>query len=553
MRSHRYKELLILFFSLLFLTYSGIVGRDFSTRGEGREALVAQAILETDEWILPRGFNDDIPSKPLMLHWMIAGISIITGEMNEFTARLPSALLSISAIIYFFLFLAKRYPSPLPLYTGLILASTIEWDRAATNARVDMALSAFLLLGFLNLYAWYERGFSGLPVAAILLFAAATLCKGPVALLLPFIAFILFLFWIREQFAPYLPKIFLVFSLATIISVGWYLAAYFRGGADFLDLVYYENLARFLGTLPDKPHEHSLLYLIGTTFLGLLPWSLLFLCGVFTIRKFFFAAALDPFSRFAFSIALCFLIFFSIPASKRSVYLLPAYPFFSYLISLSLLKLEAVQPKVLRYFSKGFAGLVLLIPVVFILLFELNAELYAQLPRKKTAFFVYQIESVLKNLSAGDFLIGSSLFGAAVVLIFKKGEYLQSLAFFTVLSLAAAEHIFIKQISNQMSSKNFAAELAEKTRDDSVLYTYLDEFYALSFYSGRKFYHLRPDNLQEDSLVLLFDTNLNRLEDAYPHTEFEIALSSSKYIEKPFKKVIVVKIKDVERGASREP
>ena len=73
------------------VTVPGMAGREFSTRGEPREALVAQAMISTGDWILPSGYGGSVPSKPPLTHWIMALASLPGGEVTEFTARFPSA------------------------------------------------------------------------------------------------------------------------------------------------------------------------------------------------------------------------------------------------------------------------------------------------------------------------------------------------------------------------------------------------------------------------------------------------------------------------------
>lgn len=64
----------------------------FFNRGEPREALVVQSIVETGEWLFPLR-DGGIPSKPPLFHWFGALTSLAWGEVTEATVRFPSALL----------------------------------------------------------------------------------------------------------------------------------------------------------------------------------------------------------------------------------------------------------------------------------------------------------------------------------------------------------------------------------------------------------------------------------------------------------------------------
>jgi 4-amino-4-deoxy-L-arabinose transferase-like glycosyltransferase len=93
--------------------------------------------------------------------------------------------------------------------------------------------------------------------------------------------------------------------------------------------------------MEDEPHKHSPLYYIGTLFLGFFPWSLCLVAyavarrvalydSIRHLRDRYRSAA--PLVKYCCVVALGIFLFFSIPSSKRSVYLLPAYPFVAVLI-----------------------------------------------------------------------------------------------------------------------------------------------------------------------------------------------------------------------------
>lgn len=73
----------------------------FYTRGEPREALVAMAMLDQGNFILPF-FQGEFAFKPPMLHWLVALFSMPQGYVSEMTARLPSALAYIAMCYGFF-------------------------------------------------------------------------------------------------------------------------------------------------------------------------------------------------------------------------------------------------------------------------------------------------------------------------------------------------------------------------------------------------------------------------------------------------------------------
>jgi 4-amino-4-deoxy-L-arabinose transferase-like glycosyltransferase len=340
---------------LLVLCLAGLLSlpwlnRAFYSRGEPREAIVAQAMLATGNWISPPAYDGAVPSKPPFSHWLIAIASQVTGEVTETTSRLPSALAFIAFNAAFFVFLARRISARSALVATLLLLSFPMWFSAAVTCRVDTILATSFAGGLIALFAWFERGLKGFPILAVTLLSAATLTKGPVAVVLPLAIFGFFLWsesgftWRRVWGISW--KCILVGVPVLAVASLWYIAAYLERGDEFLSKVWYENFDRMSGSMHDEPHKHSVFYLFGTLALGLLPWSLIWIVdglrvlrgkGIRALRSVpAWYRALPPVQRFAAVSALLIVLFFCVPSSKRGVYLLPAYPFIALLGALSL-------------------------------------------------------------------------------------------------------------------------------------------------------------------------------------------------------------------------
>ena len=61
--------------------------------GEAREALVARAMLDTGDWVLPLWNGTVVPSKPPLFHWLVALDARLTGgDVTPRALRGPSAL-----------------------------------------------------------------------------------------------------------------------------------------------------------------------------------------------------------------------------------------------------------------------------------------------------------------------------------------------------------------------------------------------------------------------------------------------------------------------------
>ena len=95
---------------------------EFYTKGEPREAIVAVTMLQDGNWILPMNNGGDLAYKPPMLHWCIASLYKVTGVMNEYLSRLPSALAFIALIVATFFFFTRHSDRRKGLLTAWIKA-----------------------------------------------------------------------------------------------------------------------------------------------------------------------------------------------------------------------------------------------------------------------------------------------------------------------------------------------------------------------------------------------------------------------------------------------
>ncbi|HQG68098.1 MAG TPA: glycosyltransferase family 39 protein, partial [Paludibacteraceae bacterium] len=345
----KYPYLFVLFLSLL-LTIPWTMVSDFYTKGEPREAAVAQCILNTGNWILPTDYADETAYKPPLMHWMIALFSLPAGKVSETTARLPSALGLIGITVSFFVFLSKRTSKKRALLATLLMLTSFEMHRSGIEARVDMLLSFFMIASLICFYIWEEKGLRKFPWFISLLLAGASLIKGPVGIVLPCLVFIVYLLLLQKySFWKIIWKNIVVALPAVFILLCWYYLAYRQGGEKFLNVVYAENFGRFLGQKSETldiaynlGHENPFWYYIPAILTGFLPWSLVAIFSLFAVsykklfKKLQFRKLKESFKNLKnadklvlFSTITLIVVvgFYSIPSSKRSVYIMPVYPF----------------------------------------------------------------------------------------------------------------------------------------------------------------------------------------------------------------------------------
>lgn len=347
----REKLILLLLVFILAITFLPWLGDTlFNTKGEPREALVAVSMINSGNYILPESYGADIPYKPPFLAWLIAAFSFLTGGVNEVSSRLPSVIATMAMIVYGFIFYRKYSGSTARAFAmALVTITTVEVFRAATACRVDMVLTACVVMAiFAMVSASDKKNAPALSWAGIALMTCAVLTKGPVGMLLPCLVTGIYLLIHGHKFGRTFGVMVLSGVLALIVPALWYYAAWREGGERFLNLAIEENFGRFTGSMSYDSHVNPWWYNIITVVAGMAPYTLLALLSLFSLkhitapkrrkpreipfRVLAWLRDLRPETLLAVVATVVIFLFYCFPASKRSVYLLPIYPFLSWFI-----------------------------------------------------------------------------------------------------------------------------------------------------------------------------------------------------------------------------
>jgi 4-amino-4-deoxy-L-arabinose transferase-like glycosyltransferase len=304
----------------------------FYDKGEPREALVVQAILRGDGVILPRPDGRHLPSKPPLFHWLAALASASAGSVGELTMRLPSVVVGALGVALTVLVAGRAYGATAGSVSGVVLASSFEWFRAATQSRVDMTLTFFVVVATL---AWY-RGLTrpderGMVRAGYLAATAAVLTKGPVGVVLPALVLVAEALRRREP-RSLLPLVDAPGALGLLVlCMAWYGLAWTRGGAEFARRhLVEENVQRFVGW-GTVGHRHPALYYVPALAGAFLPWTLALPVAARRLWE-----RRERWDGFLLAWIVTVLCFYSLAAGKRSTYLLPIFPPLAILVGAAL-------------------------------------------------------------------------------------------------------------------------------------------------------------------------------------------------------------------------
>ena len=297
--------------------------RPVSAHGEAREGLVVHDVVDHGHWVLPRR-NGSLPSKPPLYHWIAAGLAHVVG-LSDVTLRLPSALAAWGMLAVTFALGVRAGGRTTGWLAAGALAGTAPFWASAGQARIDMLFSACLVVAFAALLVWTTGGSRIVRPALYTATVLAVLAKGPAGAVL--VVLVALAFVLVERRPGRLRELWSwPLALASIaVVVGWYVAAWLDGGSEFLaKQLLQENVHRFVGSGDFGHARRAHPFLMQATLVThLLPWNLVLVAAA--VRR-WRGLREDAVGRFLHVWWIVVLLFFTVAAGKRAIYLLPLYP-----------------------------------------------------------------------------------------------------------------------------------------------------------------------------------------------------------------------------------
>ncbi|MFQ5720738.1 MAG: ArnT family glycosyltransferase, partial [Acidobacteriota bacterium] len=309
---------------------------------EPRYAEVAREMQVSGDYLIPHLNGSIYSHKPPLLFWTICAASRLTGQLDELAVRLPLALSGL-ATLCLVLAIGYRQFSPRAAWVAVAaLGSCWKFPLQAQTGQIDMLL---VFLVTLSIYFWVRGEVEERPVWARLFFVslgAAVLAKGPAGLLPPLLAILVFLALRRDRegFRRLAVGRGLLISLAVVAI--WLVPAGWAGGWPYLEqIVFRQNVTRYVHAWG---HIQPFTYYLPVILTDYFPWSLLLPAAVVAGWR-----LADTEARRWFRFNLCWigvtLLFFSVSAGKRTVYILPMYPAMALVIGAGFERLAAIWPR----------------------------------------------------------------------------------------------------------------------------------------------------------------------------------------------------------------
>jgi 4-amino-4-deoxy-L-arabinose transferase-like glycosyltransferase len=466
----RFSAIVILLCAVLWF---GLLGqRDLFDPDEGRYAGIPAAMVDTGDWLTPRLNDFKYFEKPVLQYWGTAVAFKFFGKSNT-TARLWTAILGFSTALFAMLVAFRLYGQRAAIYTFLISVSYLMVVAFGHFLTLDMALSAFVVMGIGCLViaqtgqtdAARTRNWMLLGWAAL---ALATLTKGLVAIVLPAAAIALYSLWQRDWALYGKLHLFKGLLLYLLITAPWFIAVS-AANPEFAEFFFiHEHFDRYTSEVHKR--EGPIYYFIPYLLVGVSPWLITSLRSI--VLPGFKWRPDNPgqfdSQRFMWTFVVVTFAFFSLGQSKLPGYILPILPIIAVISGGQIA-------------SRGRIDADRWVMLVLGLLYVIGAFFIEKLASNH--YPAEQWESYAPWILAS----GVMLLAGFVVLTIQKSGRLPSFAAAAVFSMASALLILTgaNSLGESRSSRVIADVISESLPDGAPIFAFQYYPEAAVFYLGR--------------------------------------------------------------------
>lgn len=342
----------------LALFLPGIASRNLWNPDEPRYAEVAREMRASGDYFVPHLNGRIYAEKPPLHFWSIATASLATGEVDEVSARLPSLLAALATLFLLFGIAQRLFDREVAWMSVLVFATSAKILWQGRIGQIDMTLIALVTL---SIYFFVRGMTDGKELHFRLFFVAtgfATLAKGPVGLLPPLLAVVVFGFASGRRDLLRRLRIPTGLLIWAGIVLLWLVPAILSAGREYYEtIVFKQNVGRYANPWHHFQPWYYYLTVIPADFF---PWAF-FLPGAIRIG---FRRYLDR-ERRGFLLALSWMLvtlaFFSLSPAKRTVYILTMYPAMALLVGASFVEIRRSWPSLRAWLVAPAALLALLL------------------------------------------------------------------------------------------------------------------------------------------------------------------------------------------------
>ena len=305
---------------------------------EGRYASIAQEMLMRGEWITPYQNGILFMDKPIFFYWIQIAFMKIFG-INESAVRLVPVFFGLLGIVITYITSITLFNRRVAMLASFILMTSPLYFMLSHYVNMDLTVAvlisgalSFILMALQTNCSPKKRQL--FCYIAYMLAGLATLTKGLIGIVFPMMIVGMWIFIFNEW--KQLKKLHLLSGVLIILllTLPWYIAMQYQHPNFFHYFFIVQHLNRYVNNGFNM--RNPFYYYIIVICIGFFPWVVFFpQSGHWIIKK----LRLYKQAKIEWFLVLwivLIIIFFSIPASKISSYILPIFPPIAILLGLYL-------------------------------------------------------------------------------------------------------------------------------------------------------------------------------------------------------------------------
>ena len=314
----------------LILIGAGLGLRDPWPADEPRFALIAQDMLRSGDWLIPRVGGDLYADKPPLYFWLMAASMAVTSSLRV-GFLLPSLLAGVGTVLLVYDLLRRARGREVALAGAFVLLLTVQFIAMAREAKIDGVLCFVTMLSLYGLLrhlllgpapGWFVAGWAAAGLGVI--------TKG--VGFLPLLALLPFVLLARRGWPAAVPRVgglWMPGVAAMLVAIGLWFVPMMLATAAGGGLLAYRNEILFKQTVTrysDAWHHNEPPWYFLTNVIPVMWLPLVALVPWLWPR---WRAALrqrDTFVAVLLAWVVIVVAFFSASSGKRGLYILPAVP-----------------------------------------------------------------------------------------------------------------------------------------------------------------------------------------------------------------------------------
>ena len=483
------RALLCLLFVAAVAPY--FVGLGDSSIWDANEAFYVETpreMLESGDYVSPTFNYEPRLNKPVLSYWIVAAFYKVFG-ISVGVQRFSIALGAMVIVAAVFFLTRAAYPASdaarsdiqteAALWAAVGVAVTPRLLMFSRRIFIDIYITMFMALTLL-FFALAERYPARRQLFLVLMYVAVglgVLTKGPVAVVLPALAFAVYFALRRELSRVWSFMLPAGVLIVLAIVVPWYAVLYARHGWTYITSFFLgENVARYTAGYGVDSVRGPFFYLpvlLSDSF----PWSsFLFASAVADWRARRSTAEDDRVTRLRtllWSWIGVIVLFFSLSAAKQDLYIFPVIPAVAALAGIAIARGIAGEPRAaaaIRITAMVIGALVAAAAAGVVYLFRAGGSGYAL---------------------DGALLIGAAGIAGGLVTVALAAAYrLRQAMVAVVVTFVALNWVFVLRVLPSFEAykpvPGFARALAPRMTPDAVVATYDEALPSLVFYLRRQ-------------------------------------------------------------------